>query len=406
MFAALSIMAAGAATITIDVSTLHKGTADAGGTGWTFNETSGAINISGADNAYIVTGVAEDGIYIEVSSSVNQTITLKNLSLQQESNVFTGEGALTVFIEGTVNLKGYTGIVAENDLTLTATDGSVLNTEGINYGFGLRTNNTYEARITVNGNGTFNFKGGQGGIKLSGFDELIITGDATVNASYSYNGSKYSAAVECYELTVAEHAKLVAKGESASEDSPYGTTGLYIGMSGHITVTSDRPGAITAIGGYGAEYPHEDQYDTSGDGIHCPYALTIAGTGEVVARGVEAGYGISVSGSRFTINGVWVDAYNEDRKDVFAYYGPTKTISGGGKFTTANDVLEASGIKIWSAAGELYVSSTQPVEIEIYSISGQLVKQQTFGIGKTSVILPNGIYIVKAGNTVEKIAVR
>jgi hypothetical protein len=403
-------MSVEAESITIDVSTLHKGTADTGGTGWTFNETSGAIAINGAGNAYTITGVAEDGIYIEVSSSVNQTVTLKNLSLQQESNsyknVFTGEGALTVLIEGTVNLKGYTAVVAEDNMTLTTAKGGVLNAESINHDFGLRTNNTYEARITLNGAGTFNFKGEQYGIQLRGYDGLMISGDATVNASCSYNGTKRTAAVECSELTVAEHAKLVAKGESAREDSPYGTTGLYIGMSGKITVTSDRPGAVTAIGGYGAEYSHEDQLDTSGDGIFCPYALTIAGTGEIVARGVEAGYGIYINGNRFTINGVWVDAYNEDRKDVFAYYGPTKTISNGGKYTTANDVLEASGIKIWSAAGELYVNTPTPIKLTVYSFAGQLIEQKTLSLGKTTVALPKGLYIVKAGDTVRKISIK
>ena len=50
--------------------------------------------------------------------------------------------------------------------------------------------------------------------------------------------------------------------------------------------------------------------------------------------------------------------------------------------------------------GVLYVKAAQTVKVEVYSLSGALMSQ---GTSDTAITLPRGMYLVKAGNQVQRV---
>ena len=70
---------------------------------------------------------------------------------------------------------------------------------------------------------------------------------------------------------------------------------------------------------------------------------------------------------------------------------------------TAN--VEASGARIYAAAGRLYLTLPTAAAIHIYTVSGTLLRIFTAPAGASSVALPQGVYVVKAGDRTEKVVV-
>ena len=58
---------------------------------------------------------------------------------------------------------------------------------------------------------------------------------------------------------------------------------------------------------------------------------------------------------------------------------------------------------IWASGGNLYIRTDKPCMLSVFTISGQLFRQQTIGIGETLLPLPIGLYFVKVGETTKKI---
>lgn len=79
------------------------------------------------------------------------------------------------------------------------------------------------------------------------------------------------------------------------------------------------------------------------------------------------------------------------------------------KTNSATIVNNNSGISVWSVDGMLHIKANENVSLrslQIYNISGQLVRNiQTSG-SETKVSLPAGTYIIKAGNAVEKAIIK
>lgn len=69
--------------------------------------------------------------------------------------------------------------------------------------------------------------------------------------------------------------------------------------------------------------------------------------------------------------------------------------------------MEASGeARIYTAAGMLHLTLPTPAVVRIYNVSGALVRTMNAPAGNSSVALPQGIYVVKAGSKTEKVVVQ
>lgn len=53
-----------------------------------------------------------------------------------------------------------------------------------------------------------------------------------------------------------------------------------------------------------------------------------------------------------------------------------------------------SGLKVRTAAGKLYLSCSQPVQVNVYALDGRTVWSGTVSNSEQSVSLPKGIYVV------------
>ncbi len=71
--------------------------------------------------------------------------------------------------------------------------------------------------------------------------------------------------------------------------------------------------------------------------------------------------------------------------------------------TDANAALE--GLKIYATAGQLHLSLPAAHDVRIYTLTGALVRTLTAPAGDTTLALPAGLYIVRAGNAVQKVMV-
>ena len=89
----------------------------------------------------------------------------------------------------------------------------------------------------------------------------------------------------------------------------------------------------------------------------------------------------------------------------------TAADGSGVKATSIIDVLipqanmELSGPKVYATAGQLRLSLPASDDVQIYAVSGTLVRSFAAPAGDTSVALPSGIYIVRVGSLTEKVAV-
>lgn len=89
----------------------------------------------------------------------------------------------------------------------------------------------------------------------------------------------------------------------------------------------------------------------------------------------------------------------------------TAADGSGVKATSIIDVLipqanmELSGLKVYATAGQLHLSLPASDDVQIYAVSGALVRSFAAPAGDTSVALPSGIYIVRVGSLTEKVAV-
>lgn len=70
-----------------------------------------------------------------------------------------------------------------------------------------------------------------------------------------------------------------------------------------------------------------------------------------------------------------------------------------------NAVARDNDVEVKVAPGHLVVSSTQQLQIKVFTILGQLVSNETLPAGVNRLSLSHGVYIVKVGDLTCKIAV-
>ena len=75
----------------------------------------------------------------------------------------------------------------------------------------------------------------------------------------------------------------------------------------------------------------------------------------------------------------------------------TKKDAGG---AVINESADNTSALIYAQNGVLYVKAAQTVKVEVYSLSGALMSQ---GTSDTAITLPRGMYLVKAGNQVQRV---
>ena len=73
--------------------------------------------------------------------------------------------------------------------------------------------------------------------------------------------------------------------------------------------------------------------------------------------------------------------------------------------STVSNVLLPEA-RIYTAEGRLYLTLSRAETVHIYNVSGALVRSFTAPAGETSVMLPQGVYVVRAGSKTEKVAVQ
>ena len=68
------------------------------------------------------------------------------------------------------------------------------------------------------------------------------------------------------------------------------------------------------------------------------------------------------------------------------------------------DAVDAgNGFKVWSEDGAICFSNVQSADVSVYSVSGELVKQERGRMGTGRITLPKGLYVVKCGSVTKKV---
>ena len=68
------------------------------------------------------------------------------------------------------------------------------------------------------------------------------------------------------------------------------------------------------------------------------------------------------------------------------------------------DAVDAgNGFKVWSEDGAICFSNVQSADVSVYSVSGELVKQERGHVGTGRITLPKGLYVVKCGSVTKKV---
>ena len=70
-----------------------------------------------------------------------------------------------------------------------------------------------------------------------------------------------------------------------------------------------------------------------------------------------------------------------------------------------NSVAHDSDVEIRVSPGHVVVVASQPVQIKVFTILGQVVSNETLPVGTSRLPLSHGVYIVKVGDLTCKIAV-
>lgn len=71
----------------------------------------------------------------------------------------------------------------------------------------------------------------------------------------------------------------------------------------------------------------------------------------------------------------------------------------------ANETVSSDAIKVWTIGSQLHIHTATPTDIYIYTFSGSLSKQLGHLSGDQTIALPQGNYIVVAGNKVFKVQI-
>lgn len=90
--------------------------------------------------------------------------------------------------------------------------------------------------------------------------------------------------------------------------------------------------------------------------------------------------------------------YASGMQTVYIYYKPST--SG------VESVVDADGVSIVAVAGGVNVTADKATAVAVYTAAGQVVSMENVAEGTTTVSVPAGFYIVRAGNTAAKVIVK
>jgi hypothetical protein len=68
--------------------------------------------------------------------------------------------------------------------------------------------------------------------------------------------------------------------------------------------------------------------------------------------------------------------------------------------------VQEGDVRIVASGGQLAVETPVAVRLEVYSIQGRLMLQKNLSEGRTTVSLPGGMYVVKAGDAIKKVILK
>ena len=77
-----------------------------------------------------------------------------------------------------------------------------------------------------------------------------------------------------------------------------------------------------------------------------------------------------------------------------------------GSVVSGVETIAADAAKVYGANGNIVVEAETAADVNVYNAAGMLVAAQKVGAGRTNIALAKGFYVVRAGNTVTKVAVR
>lgn len=77
-----------------------------------------------------------------------------------------------------------------------------------------------------------------------------------------------------------------------------------------------------------------------------------------------------------------------------------------GSVVSGVETIAADAAKVYGAAGNIVIEAEAAADVNVYNAAGMLVATQKVGAGRTNIALAKGFYVVRAGNTVTKVAVR
>ena len=77
-----------------------------------------------------------------------------------------------------------------------------------------------------------------------------------------------------------------------------------------------------------------------------------------------------------------------------------------GSVVSGVETIAADAAKVYGAVGNIVIEAEAAADVNVYNAAGMLVAAQKVGAGRTNIALAKGFYVVRAGNTVTKVAVR
>ena len=105
------------------------------------------------------------------------------------------------------------------------------------------------------------------------------------------------------------------------------------------------------------------------------------------------------AGTEYTFYVKAKDAAGNYAEDTLKVDAATENDTSG----VATLAEDADSVTIYATDGVLHINGAESETVRIYSVSGQLVYSATATDSTTTVTLAKGMYVVAAGNTIEKV---
>ena len=193
------------------------------------------------------------------------------------------------------------------------------------------------------------------------------------------------------------------------------TEGNYFDMSSFFPMPTDNPKTT-------ARYTDFD-FTIAADAANGENALTITGMWGIADAAFKATY--NQADRRIVISAQTVGTWDITSEVYMSVKSATEILFDDASFTVKDNVANESinitaatatkkdagsavinesadntSALIYAQNGVLYVKAAQTVKVEVYSLSGALMSQ---GTSDTAITLPRGMYLVKAGNQVQRV---